>query len=127
MAKHITRKIDSSQIPANCLAARDKLLPYAKKCVPMSTACEAEGLDYNVWVEWCNRFPALAQECKRLAAIKRIEYFDKAMKGDKAWQVYFTALERLDPANFSRSAPGRPNTDSSPYSQAMRRKSRSKR
>jgi hypothetical protein len=116
--KRITRKADSSQIPKDCINARDILLPYAAKCIPETTACAAEGLDYEVWNNWCCRFPALRQEYKRAGAQKLIEYQERVEAGGQGWQASAVLLERLDGGNWSRSAS---NTGSKPKTSTLAR------
>ena len=122
--KRITKKPDAAQIPKDCLAIRDRLMPYAQDSIPESTACAAEGLDFDVWEKWCGKYPALRQEYKKAAARRWIDWQKTVEAGAQGWQAAAVLLERRDPINWSRTQQTSSKSKASALAAAVRNRAK---
>jgi hypothetical protein len=112
--------------PADAAVTFTNLLPQMMELqadlIPFSTSCDLLGVKPDDYGEWVARFPAIALELKRARAIALVDLQKRITAGGNGWQALCRIGELADPANWIKAAPGRPQQETSPFSQHAKRK-----
>lgn len=119
------RSEKSTEIPQGVKDLLEEMMPWIEKGYPESTVVQRIGLDEQVWAGYRTRYPALVLAIKKAQAARCMEWQDRVEAGAQGWQAAATLLERRDPANWSRQAPGRPKQSDSPFASASKRRGKS--
>jgi len=106
-------------------AALPAIYALTKRLIPLRTAVESLGLDFEKYNAWFTRSPARVMELKRIRAVALIDLQEKMITGSQGWQSRFRLIESLEPELWiKQTSAGKKKADVSPYSAAIKKRGR---